>query len=93
MKRSESRSAAASRPRASEANDDSIASIDLATLSDPSKAEALCERIAATGALEEARKRALSIVSEAKAALPTSPADGRYELLNLLADAVVERYC
>lgn len=70
-----------------------VAEVDLATLSGPAQAEMLCERIAATGALDEARERALSIVAEAKAVLPVSLADGRYELLDLLADAVVERYC
>jgi geranylgeranyl pyrophosphate synthase len=73
--------------------DEQIASLDLATLAGPAQAEMLCERIAATGALDEARKRALSIVAEAKAALPGPLSDGRYELLNLVADAVVERYC
>jgi geranylgeranyl pyrophosphate synthase len=73
--------------------DQQVASIDLTTLAGPAEAEMLCERIAATGALEEARERALSIVSGAKAALPTLLSDGRYELLDLLADAVVERYC
>jgi geranylgeranyl pyrophosphate synthase len=73
--------------------DEQIASFDLATLVDASAAEALCERIAATGALEEARDRALSIVTDAKGALPASLSDGRYQLLDLLADAVVERYC
>jgi geranylgeranyl pyrophosphate synthase len=73
--------------------DERIASLDLATLEGPDQAEALCERIAATGALEEARERALSIVAEAKAALPALLPDGRYELLELVADAVVERYC
>jgi geranylgeranyl pyrophosphate synthase len=57
------------------------------------QAELLCEWIAATGALEETRKKALSIVAEAKATLPTALRKGDYELLNLLADAVVERYC
>jgi geranylgeranyl pyrophosphate synthase len=57
------------------------------------QAEALCERIAATGALDEARERALSIVAEAKASLPGALGDGRHELLGLVADAVVERYC
>ncbi len=57
------------------------------------QARLLCERIAATGALEEARERALSIVAEAKAVLPAALREGRYELLDLLADAVVERYC
>jgi hypothetical protein len=32
-------------------------------------------------------------VSEAKASLPTALDDGRHELLGLVADAVVERYC
>jgi geranylgeranyl pyrophosphate synthase len=73
--------------------DEQIASLDLATLLSPRDAETLCERIAATGALEEARERALSIVAEAKGTLPASLSDGRYELLDLLADAVVERYC
>jgi geranylgeranyl pyrophosphate synthase len=73
--------------------DEQIGSLDLATLSGPAQAEMLCERIAATGALDEARERALSIVAEAKAALPGPSSDGRYELLDLVADAVVERYC
>jgi geranylgeranyl pyrophosphate synthase len=73
--------------------DEQIAALDLAALSGPAQAEALCEQIVATGALEEARERALSIVAEAKAALPRSFSAERYELLDLLADAVVERYC
>jgi geranylgeranyl pyrophosphate synthase len=73
--------------------DEHIASLDLATLAGPAQAEMLCERIAATGALDEARERALSIVAEAKAALAGPLSDGRYELLDLVADAVVERYC
>jgi geranylgeranyl pyrophosphate synthase len=73
--------------------DEEVAAVDLATLEGPAQAEFLCERIAATGALEEARDRALSIVSEAKAALPVSLSDARTELLALVADAVVERYC
>ena len=58
----------------------------------PRQAEALCERIAATGALDEAREQALAVVAEAKAALPAILPDGRSELLELVADAVVERY-
>ena len=56
------------------------------------QAEALCERIAATGALDEAREQALAVVAEAKAALPAILPDGRSALLDLVADAVVERY-
>lgn len=72
--------------------DEQIAAFDLASLSGPEHAEALCERIAATGALDEARERALSIVAVAKESLPAALADGRHELLALVADAVVERY-
>ncbi|HWX86942.1 MAG TPA: polyprenyl synthetase family protein [Solirubrobacteraceae bacterium] len=85
--------------------DPKIASFDIATLASAERldghtqaergrqAELLCERIAATGALEEARERALAIVAGAKATLPEALPQGRYELLDLLADAVVERYC
>jgi geranylgeranyl pyrophosphate synthase len=73
--------------------DKQIAQVDLAALEGPEQAEALCERIASTGALDEARERALAIVAEAKSALPASLPDGRHELLDLVADAVVERYC
>jgi geranylgeranyl pyrophosphate synthase len=69
-----------------------LASFDLAALSSPEQAEQLCERIAATGALDEARERALAVVADAKAALPAILPDGRAALLGLVADAVVERY-
>jgi geranylgeranyl pyrophosphate synthase len=69
-----------------------LAEFDLASLSGPEQAEELCERIAATGALDEARERALAVVAEAKAALPSILPDGRAALLDLVADAVVERY-
>jgi geranylgeranyl pyrophosphate synthase len=70
-----------------------LAALDLAKLGGPRQAEALCERIAATGALDEAREQALAVVAEAKSALPALLPDGRSELLELVADAVVERYC
>jgi geranylgeranyl pyrophosphate synthase len=75
-----------------------LAAFDLASLSRDRREngsrdiEALCERIAATGALDEARERALAVVAEAKAALPAILPDGRAALLDLVADAVVERY-
>jgi geranylgeranyl pyrophosphate synthase len=69
-----------------------LADFDLASLSGPAQAEHLCERIAATGALDEARERALAVVAEAKAALPTVLPGERSRLLELVADAVVERY-
>jgi geranylgeranyl pyrophosphate synthase len=72
--------------------DDSLAEVRLDRLGGPREAEELCERIAATGALDEARERALAVVAEAKASLPAILPGGRSELLELVADAVVERY-
>lgn len=70
-----------------------LAEVDLASLQGPEQAEALCDQIAATGALDQAREQALAMVAEAKAELPSALPDGRAGLLNLVADAVVERYC
>jgi geranylgeranyl pyrophosphate synthase len=74
--------------------DPELAELDLSSLDGPEQAEQLCERIAATGALAEARERALALVAEAKAGLPHSLPDGHRgaALLDLVADAVVERY-
>ncbi len=72
--------------------DKRLAKVDLASLNGPEQAGELCDRIAATGALEEARGRALALVAEAKAMLPAILPDGRAALLDLVADAVVERY-
>ena len=71
-----------------------LAAFDLSSLRSggPEQAEELCGRIAATGALDEAREQALAVVAEAKAALPAILPDGRSALLGLVADAVVERY-
>jgi geranylgeranyl pyrophosphate synthase len=73
--------------------DRELARFELRSLHSPVQAEVLCERIAATGALDEARERALAVVAEAKAKLPHTLPDGRAALLDLVADAVVERYC
>jgi geranylgeranyl pyrophosphate synthase len=72
--------------------DPELAAFELDSLDGPQQAEALCERIAATGALERAREQALALVAEAKAALPAILPEGRSALLDLVADAVVERY-
>ena len=62
-------------------------------MTEPAQAEAVCDRIATTGALGDAREQALSHVAEAKAALGELelPADRRHAL-DLVADGVVERY-
>lgn len=69
-----------------------LAAEDLSRLRGAQEAEALCERIAATGALQDARARAFAIVAEAKDLLPKSLPAGRAELLDMVADAVVERF-
>ena len=74
------------------ARDPELAAFDLASLRTGSQALELCERIAATGALQTAREHALAVVAEAKAALPAVLPDGRSMLLDRVADAVVERY-
>ena len=57
------------------------------------EASAVCDRIAATGALEEAREQALGYVSEAKRALAgLELSERRTHALDLVADGVVERY-
>jgi geranylgeranyl pyrophosphate synthase len=72
--------------------DPELALLDLRTLQGPRQAEVVCERIAATGALDEARDWALRIVAQAKAELPTALPERLADLLDLVADAVVERY-
>ena len=57
------------------------------------EAAAVCDRIAATGALEHAREQALGYVSDAKRVLDgLELSDQRAHALHLVADGVVERY-
>jgi geranylgeranyl pyrophosphate synthase len=57
------------------------------------EAAAVCDRIAGTGALDEAREQALDHVSEAKRALDgLELSERRAHALQLVADGVVERY-
>jgi geranylgeranyl pyrophosphate synthase len=56
-------------------------------------AEALCDRIAATGALEKVRERALAMVAAAKLRLDKAGFEPEQrQLLGLVADGVVQRY-
>ncbi len=72
--------------------DPSLAELDLQGL-DPDGAAAICDRIAATGALEEVRRRAFAMVAEGKRALEASSfAAEQRQLLALVADGVVQRY-
>ena len=72
--------------------DPAISSTDLRAL-DAASAEALCDRIAATGALDTVRSRALEMVAEAKRQLQDPGFDSEQkQLLGLIADGVVQRY-
>jgi geranylgeranyl pyrophosphate synthase len=74
------------------AADPEIRSVDLRSL-DSAAAEALCDRIAATGALQRVRVRALEMVATAKRRLQRTAFDPEQRrLLDLLADGVVQRY-
>jgi len=69
-----------------------IAAVDLHGL-DASSAEALCDRIAATGALERVRAMALEMVADGKRQLADAGFEAEQrELLALVADGVVQRY-
>jgi geranylgeranyl pyrophosphate synthase len=73
-------------------HDPTIATTDLRRL-DAATAEALCDRIAATGALEDVRSRALDLVATAKAKLASGGLEPEQRrLLDLVADGVVQRY-
>ncbi|HEX4463748.1 MAG TPA: polyprenyl synthetase family protein [Solirubrobacterales bacterium] len=74
------------------AADPSIAQVDLRAL-DTAAAERLCDRIAASGALDRVRSRALELVAGAKAELDGDAFDPEQrQLLGLVADGVVQRY-
>jgi geranylgeranyl pyrophosphate synthase len=71
-----------------------LRALDLrAAASGPSEAAALCDDIAATGALEDARGAALRHVADAKSELDRmNLSTEQRRLLDLVADGVVERY-
>jgi geranylgeranyl pyrophosphate synthase len=74
--------------------DPDLAALDLSSTVDrrPSTEE-ICDRIAATGALDDARDRALAFVAEAKELLSELELGERQRrTLELVADGVVERY-
>jgi geranylgeranyl pyrophosphate synthase len=71
--------------------DASLAALDLRGVRTTDDAAAVCDRIAATGALDEARCRAKELVADAKLGLPPLPLRQR-DALELAADVMVERY-
>jgi len=72
--------------------DPELATLDPRTIRDPETAERVCDRIEATGALDEARRRALEIVDEAKARLADGLPARQRAALELVANGVVARY-
>jgi len=74
------------------ASEPTIREVDLQALG-AQTAEALCDRIEATGALERVRARALQLVADAKQSLECADFNAEQrQLLALVADGVVQRY-
>jgi geranylgeranyl pyrophosphate synthase len=71
--------------------DATLAKLDLHEVRSPDQAGEVCERIVLTGALTDARSRALELVAVAKESLPGLPGRQRWAL-ELVADGVVDRY-
>ena len=74
------------------AEDAALAAIDPRSIDSAEAAEHVCDAIAATGALDVVRGRALALVEEAKASLPPVLAAQQRRALELVAANVVERY-
>jgi geranylgeranyl pyrophosphate synthase len=72
--------------------DPGLGALDPREIRDPAQAEAICDRIAATGALDEARAVALDHVAAAQAVVPAGLPDRERAALLLVADGVVARY-
>jgi geranylgeranyl pyrophosphate synthase len=66
--------------------------LNLREVTTPEQAERVCDRIAATGALELSRERALAYVAQAKQELPAAMPAAQRQAFELVADGVVERY-
>jgi len=71
--------------------DPQLEELALRSVRTPEDAARVCDRIAATDALEPAQARALGLVSRAKSMLAALP-DRQRAALELVADGVVERY-
>jgi geranylgeranyl pyrophosphate synthase len=74
--------------------DPELRELDLrAVVTEPEQPDALCDRIALTGVLDDSRAEALKHVGEAKSVLAgLDLPEPRREALDLVADGVVERY-
>jgi geranylgeranyl pyrophosphate synthase len=72
--------------------DAELAALDPRAIRDPDEAERVCDRIEATGALDDARRRALEIVDDAKERLSAELPARQRAALELVANGVVARY-
>jgi geranylgeranyl pyrophosphate synthase len=72
-------------------SDPELRRVNLQAIRTPEAAARLCDQIAASGALEGARERALTMVGDAKERI-TGLDPRRRRALELVADGVVERY-
>lgn len=72
-------------------HDPTLATLDLREVRTAHDADEVCERIVVSGALAEARSRALELVSAAKDSLPAL-GERQRAALELVADGVVDRY-
>ena len=72
--------------------DPALGGLDPRAIDGPAAAQGICDRIAATGALDEARAIALEHVAAAKAVVPSGLPDRERDALLLVADGVVARY-
>ena len=71
--------------------DPELAALNLRSVDGPAEAERICDRVAATGALDDVRERALALAGDALAALPPQLEPGKRRALELVARGVVER--
>lgn len=72
--------------------DAELAEIDSRAIRTPERAAEVCDRIAATTALDRARAQALDHVADAKALLPAAVQGEQRAALTLVADGVVARF-
>jgi geranylgeranyl pyrophosphate synthase len=72
--------------------DGALRQVQPRSIASAAEAEEICDRIAATGALDESRATALDMVDDAKAELPSAISDRQRRALELVADGVVARY-
>jgi geranylgeranyl pyrophosphate synthase len=72
-------------------HDPTLTALDLREVRTAQDAAEVCERIVVSGALAEARSRALELVSAAKDSLPAL-GERQRAALELVADGVVDRY-